>query len=148
MKKIFLLSFVLALFVFTPFALAFQTEPPVPTLDSAWAIFLALAGWPAFLVAWVNLLKLIRIVPDGFAGTLTYWLNVAFFVLVAYLTYTGQLTFLTGLDELLGKAAVLIGNIIVILGGFTGSLAVNKFVYQQVRGQPLVGYSHSLAKAK
>lgn len=145
--------FLVALFLVpAAFALGFhQTEPPTtepPTLDAAWAVFIALIGWPTFLVAAVNLLKLVHVVPDGASGTITYIANAAFFLIVAFLVYSGRLDILSNLDAGLGRVAVLIGNIIVILGGFTGSLAVGKFAYSHVRGYPLVGYSHSSAKAK
>lgn len=130
------------------FALGAQTEPPATGLDAAWAALIALVGWPAFQVAAVNLLKLIKVVPDGAAGTVTFWSGAVAFLGVAYLVFTGQLDLLSSLDATLGDLAVLIGNIIVILGGFTASLAVNKLTYGHVRGYPLIGFSHSVAKAK
>lgn len=150
MKKISVaLSVLLVMLFVVPAAFALQTEPPVPVgLDAAWAALIALVGWPAFQVAVINLLKLIHVVPDGAAGTVTFWSGAVAFLGVAYLVYTGQLDLLSGIDVTLGKLATLIGNIIVILGGFTASLAVNKLTYSKVRGQPLIGFSHSNAKAK
>lgn len=150
MKRISLVSLsvlLIALFA-VPVAFALQTETPATGLDAAWAAFIALVGWPAFQVAVVNLLKLIKVVPDGAARTVTFWSSALVFVGVAYLVFTGQLDILSSLDATLSGLAVLVGNIIVILGGFTASLAVNKFTYGHVRGYPLVGYSHSSAKAK
>lgn len=148
MKKITLLSVLPFVLFAAPATFALQTEPPVTGLDAAWAAFIALVGWPAFQVAVVNLLKLIKVVPDGLAGTVTFWSSALVFLGAAYLVFSGQLDILSSLDATLSNLAVLIGNIIVILGGFTASLAVNKFTYGHVRGYPLIGFSHSSAKAK
>jgi hypothetical protein len=150
MKKISVtLSVLLVMLFVVPAAFALQTEPPAPVgLDAAWAALIALVGWPAFQVAAINLLKLIRVIPDGAAGTVTFWSGAVAFLGVAYLVFTGQLDLLSSLDATLGQLATLIGNIIVILGGFTASLAVNKLTYSKVRGVPLIGFSHSISKAK
>ena len=142
-----ILFIALILFGVSP-VFALQDPTPAPTIDIAWAAFFALVGWPAFQVAVINLLKIVKIVPDGAAGKVTFWSSAVAFVGVAVLVFTGQLDLLSTIDATLSNLAILVGNIIVILGGSVASLAFNKFYYGQVRGLPLFGYSHSLAGTK
>lgn len=131
-------SFVLANTVFA----APAVQASAPSINDVWMIFIALVGWPAFRVAAINLLKYVGL-PDGSAGKISYAADVVFFGIVAYLVFSGQLTFVTGLDALLGNLAVLIGNILIVLGGFSGSRTVGKFIYSHTRGDTLLGYHHT-----
>ena len=134
----------LMLAVFAVPALAQGETPPAtpPDLSAAWGAFLALVGWPAFLVAAINLLKFAHILPDGWAGKVTYWVNVAAFVGVAYLVFSGQTNMLTSIDSALSTFAKVLVDILILLGGGVASLAMNKFYYGQVRGYPLIGFTH------
>lgn len=152
MKKIFKilpLIVLLTLLMVTP-VLALQEEPPVsPGIDEVSVIFAALVGWPSLLMALTNLLKMVGFLPDGSAPKFTYWANLVAFVGTAVFVFTGQLDLLASVDQGFSTLAVIVGNVIVLFGSlFPASLAVNKMVYQEVRGYPVIGYSNSQALGK
>lgn len=137
----------IAVTLFVTPALALQDAPPVPTLPIAWAAFLALVGWPAFRVALINILKILKVVKDGTAAGWEYWMNALAFAGVAVLVFTGKYDLLSSIDVTLGNIASVLVSLAVLLAGWTGSQAMGHLVYSHVRGFPVIGYSFSEKKS-
>lgn len=149
MKTTFRLVLVVSIiFLFTSLivtpALALQDTPAPPTLPIAWSAFLALVGWPAFQVAFNNILKYFKVIKDGTADKWTYVESGVVFIGVAILVFTGKYDLLASIDLTLGRLAGVLVSILVLLSAGTASLAVNRFIYTNVRGVPLIGFSHEL----
>ena len=144
-SKIAMLFIVIVLFV-TP-VLALQDDPPVPTLSIAWAAFLALVGWPAFRVAAINILKILKVVKDGTAAGWEYWSNALAFAGVAVLVFMGKYDLLGQIDVTLGNLASVLVSLAVLLAGWTGSQAMGQFIYSNVRGFPIIGYSFNVKRS-
>jgi len=113
-------------------------------LQAIFDVFVTLVGFPAFLMALINLLKLLKVLPDGAANAFNFWGNVIFFGVVAFFVFTGQGDTLSWLDGILAGAAKLIADVIIILGGFTASTIMTRQYHLMARGLPVIGKSHSL----
>jgi hypothetical protein len=107
--------------------------------------FMALAGFPAFLAALINLLKFVKILPDGLAPAVNFWGNVLAFGAVAYFVFSGNLDILGGVDAALGGLAKLIADLLIILGvGFTSMVMAPKWHNGFKSAMlPGIGKSHS-----
>lgn len=145
MKKFYSLLLVLVMaFVFVaPVGAAslHQNAPAGDIVSTITAAFLGLFGWPAFLAAGINIFKRYGL-PDGVAGKVNFWANVLAWVLVAYFVFTGQTDALAKLDSALAGLAKVLVDILILTGGATAHMALTKFVHSNVKGLPLIGYSH------
>jgi len=108
------------------------------------AAFSALVGFPAFLAALINLLKFLKIVPDGAADAVNFWANVIAFVAVGVLVFTGETDILSWIDGTLAGVAKILVDILVILGGGLTSMVMARKYHAGLKGLPVIGTSHSL----
>lgn len=115
-----------------------------PLLQLAWGAFVAMVGWPAFQVALTNILKLLKILPDGYADKVTFWSSAGIFILICYLVFTGRVDLIDTIDAALSGFAKILVDIGILLGGGVASLAMNRLYYRHTVGYPVIGYSHPL----
>lgn len=119
-----------------------QATPGSDIIAQITAVFLALFGWPAFLAAAINILKYFKL-PDGAASQINFWANIVAWVVVAYFVFTGQTTALNALDGALAGLAKILVDALILIGGATAHIALTSFMHQNIKGQPLIGYSRS-----
>lgn len=94
----------------------------VTLLNAAIQILIALVGFPAALSAALAILMKFGLTAE-LAAQISFWANVAAFVGIAYLVFTGQTALVAVIDASLAGLAKLLADILVILGGFAVSLA-------------------------
>lgn len=113
------------------------------TIDLIVVAFSVLVGWPAFLTALINLLKFVKVLPNGAANTVNFWANVFAFVGVGVAVFTGKTDVLNWIDaNLVGFAKILV-DILVLLGGSMTSMVMARKYHSGVRGLPVIGKSYS-----
>jgi len=106
--------------------------------------FSTLVGFPAFLTALINLLKFLKVLPDGTADGFNFWANVVAFVAVGVAVFTGKTDVLNWVDaNLVGLARILV-DVLVLLGGGLTSMVMARKYHSGLRGLPVVGTSYSL----
>lgn len=109
-----------------PSMVAFAQTPVPPTppdlatlVQAALTLFMSLVGFPAALAAVLALvMKFVPGVTAEVAGWISFAANALFFLVIAYLVYTGQSAIVASLDSLFGGLADILAKIIVVLGGF------------------------------
>jgi len=120
-----------------------EKEMKMDIINLVLAAFSVLVGWPAFLTAAINLLKFLKVLPDGAADGVNFWANVAAFVAVGVAVFTGKTDILSWVDaSLVGLAKILV-DILVLLGGSMTSMAMARNYHAGVRGLPVIGTTHS-----
>lgn len=101
--------------------------------------FVALAGVAALMAVLINAGKAIGLVKDGFAPTWSLLLN-----LIAFVAFVLTRIFVPELDIAGADAtAAELANILTAILAFVAQLGVSKGANAIVRGQPVVGFSHS-----
>lgn len=116
------------------------------TIQLVGTIMAALVGWPAFLAAVINLLK-VPIpflkwygIPDGVAGKVSFWANALAYVLVFVAVYTGKVDWVGNIDLQLGSFANVLLTILAFLASLGFTNLSNK-VWKGV-GAPGLGRAH------
>ena len=101
-------------------------------------ILAGLAGLGGFISVLVNLLKSVGVVQDGTSEQWFGGINILAFIAVAVVYFLNVDVDWSNIDSWLQALASLIGLVIQLVGG--------KVAYNNLRGTPVVGYSHTLAK--
>lgn len=112
-------------------------------LTEVFPVFAALVGFPAFLAAAVNLLKVFGL-ADGLALKVVAWANVLALAGVFILLAAGRVPLLALVDEELGKIAVFT----IAFTAFATEIGLTKLFHEALKGIPLIGKSYSLEKDK
>ena len=112
-------------------------------LTEVFPVIAALIGFPAFLAAAVNLLKVFGL-ADGQATKVVTYANLLVFAGVFILLAMGRLPLLTVIDEELGKVAVFV----LAFTAFATEIGLTKIFHEALKGVPLIGKSYSLEKDK
>lgn len=108
------------------------------------AAFSALVGFPAFLAALINLLKYLKVLPDGSADAVNFWANVIAFVGVGVAVFLGKTDVLNWVDGTLSGVAKILVDILVILSGGLTSMVMARKYHAGLKGLPVIGKSYSL----
>lgn len=146
-KKFVLVPIVLLLALIPATVLAapfIQGETFPDTLQIVGTIVAALVGWPAFLAAIINLLK-VPIpflkwygIPDGTAGKLAFWANALAYVVVFVSVVIGRIDWINMFDLKLSSFA----NVLVIVLSFLTSLGMTNLSNKVWRGVGAPGLGH------
>ncbi len=101
-----------------------------------------LVGVAALIVVLVNVLKFINVATDGTAPT---WAAGFYLVTLVGLFVARVLNFdVSQADAIAGTFAQLIAFLLTLVA----QLGLGKLFYWFVRGVPIIGFSHTLAKSK
>ena len=107
-------------------------------LQSVLELIAGLVGFPAFLAALINVLKVFGL-PDDKAGVANLVGHLIAYVGVGVLVFLGKIDILSGLDVSLGNVA----NVLLSLLALLSSLGIAKGFHGVLRGLPVIGKSYS-----
>jgi len=108
-------------------------------INDLFPLFAALVGFPALVAVGVNIAKKAGWLNDGSAPTVVFWVNIAGFIGVGVLYFTGNLPLLNQIDAQLGLTA----EFLLTLGAFVFQLGAAKVAHASLRGAPGIGKSFS-----
>jgi len=108
-------------------------------INELFPLFASLVGFPALVSAAVNVAKYFDFLPDGAAPAVVFWVNIAGFVGVAVVYFTGNLEVLTKIDAILGDVATFLLSFVA----FVSQLGFAKLYHAGLKGSPVIGKSNS-----
>lgn len=126
-KRLFILMAILVILAIpTTIALAaspLQVVPPANVgdfLTTILAVLTSMVGFPAFLGTGLTLLMKLfpSVVTDVVAQWVSFVANIAMFGVIGYLALTGQLAWVTTIDNAFGGLNKLLLDVLIIVGGF------------------------------
>ena len=109
-------------------------------LSAIFGLVLAVPGFAVLLSAFVNVLKVFKLVPDGKAEMAFNILNVIVAVgLGLWATFNPAiLEKVPAIDSIAGS----VGNLLLVLTTVFGASLLRSKAYSSIKGLPLFGYSH------
>ena len=108
-------------------------------INELFPLFASLVGFPALVAAAVNVAKYFDFLPDGAAPAVVFWVNIAGFVGVAVVYFTGNLEVLAKIDAILGDVATFLLSFVA----FVSQLGFAKLYHAGLKGSPVIGKSNS-----